>query len=163
MSKFFLDTEFIDNGITIDLISIALVHQNNSSYYAVCSEYDPKQACFWVRDNVFPNLGSSEPKKASRIREEIVSFIELNTGSDKIEIYGYYSAYDWVAFCQLFGTMMDLPKGFPQYCRDLKQMLDDLGNPKLPVNKNDFGIPHNALCDAFWHKNVYQFLKEQHV
>ncbi|HJY21383.1 MAG TPA: hypothetical protein VJ279_00780, partial [Hanamia sp.] len=24
-----------------------------------------------------------------------------------------------------FGRMIDLPKGFPMYCKDLKQMLDD--------------------------------------
>lgn len=41
------------------------------------------------------------------------------------EFYGHYSDYDWVLFCSLFGTMMDLPKGFPMYCRDLKQMLDE--------------------------------------
>lgn len=41
-----------------------------------------------------------------------------------IEFYGYYCDYDWVAFCALFGKMIDLPKGFPMYCKDLKQMLD---------------------------------------
>jgi hypothetical protein len=42
-----------------------------------------------------------------------------------LNFYGYYSDYDWVAFCSLFGTMMQLPKSFPKYCRDLKQMLDE--------------------------------------
>jgi len=41
------------------------------------------------------------------------------------EFYGYYADYDWVLFCSLFGRMIDLPKGFPMYCKDLKQMLDD--------------------------------------
>lgn len=41
------------------------------------------------------------------------------------EFYGYYSDYDWVAFCWLFGKMNDLPKTFPMYCKDLKQMLDE--------------------------------------
>ena len=41
------------------------------------------------------------------------------------EFYAYYADYDWVAFCWLFGKMMDLPKGFPMYCLDLKQMLDE--------------------------------------
>lgn len=41
------------------------------------------------------------------------------------EFYAYYADYDWVVFCSLFGTMMDLPKGFPMYCRDLKQMFDE--------------------------------------
>jgi len=50
---------------------------------------------------------------------------EINDKSKKPDFYGYYSDYDWVLFCSLFGTMMHLPKGFPRYCRDLKQMLDE--------------------------------------
>lgn len=43
----------------------------------------------------------------------------------KPKFYAYYADYDWVAFCWLFGKMIDLPKGFPMYCIDLKQMLDE--------------------------------------
>lgn len=48
-----------------------------------------------------------------------------NVSPEGIEFYGYYSDYDHVALCWLFGKMVDLPKGFPQYTRDLKQTLDD--------------------------------------
>lgn len=41
------------------------------------------------------------------------------------EFYAYYADYDWVAFCSLFGKMIDLPEGFPMYCKDLKQGLDE--------------------------------------
>jgi hypothetical protein len=41
------------------------------------------------------------------------------------EFYGYYCDYDWVVFCWLFGRMIDLPKGFPMHCIDLKQSLDE--------------------------------------
>ena len=44
---------------------------------------------------------------------------------DKPEFYGYYADYDWVLLSSLFGTMMDLPKSFPMYCIDLKQILDE--------------------------------------
>lgn len=44
---------------------------------------------------------------------------------EPINFYAYYADYDWVAFCWLFGKMIDLPKGFPKYCRDLKQVMDD--------------------------------------
>jgi hypothetical protein len=40
------------------------------------------------------------------------------------QFYSYFADYDWVAFCWLFGKMMDLPKGFPMYCIDLKQEID---------------------------------------
>lgn len=46
----------------------------------------------------------------------------------KPEFYGYYSDYDWVVLCWLFGRMINLPKGFPMYCIDLKQTLDKKAN-----------------------------------
>lgn len=51
--------------------------------------------------------------------------------------------------------MIDLPKGFPMYCRDIKQWADDLGNPKLPEQAS---TEHNALADARWNREAWQFL-----
>lgn len=82
------------------------------------------------------------------------------------EFYGYYADYDWVLFCSLFGRMIDLPKGFPMYCRDLKQMLDEKqegikgdavefkNRPDYPKQENE----HNALADAKWNYELYKFL-----
>jgi hypothetical protein len=42
--------------------------------------------------------------------------------------YGYYCDYDWVTFSWIFGKMIDLPNGFPMYCIDLKQILDEKAN-----------------------------------
>lgn len=41
-----------------------------------------------------------------------------------IKFHAYYADYDWVVFCWLFGRMIDLPKGFPMYCVDIKQIMD---------------------------------------
>lgn len=75
-----------------------------------------------------------------------------------IEFYGYYCDYDWVLFCSLFGRMIDLPKGFPMYCRDIKQMMDEKGvdsdHKDLPVQKNN----HISLHDAAWNKEAYKYL-----
>lgn len=101
----------------------------------------------------------------------------IKRGYLKPEFYAYYADYDWVVFCSLFGTMMDLPKGFPMYCRDLKQSLDDFiiskwidpkggkidfelclratkAHPKYPNQTNE----HNALADAKWNFELYKFL-----
>jgi hypothetical protein len=56
---------------------------------------------------------------------EMAMKYEINDKSLEPEFYGYYSAYDWVLFCWIFGKMLTLPKGFPAYCKDLKHMLDD--------------------------------------
>lgn len=44
--------------------------------------------------------------------------------NNELQFKAYYADYDWVLFCTIFGTMMDLPDGFPMYCFDLKQEFD---------------------------------------
>jgi len=69
---------------------------------------------------------------------------------------GYYCDYDWVLFCSLFGTMMDLPPGFPMYCIDLKQKFDEEQSfetsdlKKLDNYPKQIEDEHNALADAKW-------------
>jgi hypothetical protein len=62
-----------------------------------------------------------------------------------------YADYDWVVLCQLFGAMVDLPKGWPMYCRDIKQWADELGNPQLPEQGK--GEHHALLAEAL--DNLY--------
>jgi len=96
------------------------------------------------------------------------------------KFYAYYADYDWVAFCWLFGKMMNLPNGFPMYCRDLKQEFDNIpelvnkwnlavgankekycdlkmlkSDPTYPKQENE----HNALDDARWNKKLHEFIK----
>lgn len=89
------------------------------------------------------------------------------------EFYGYYADYDWVLFCSLYGTMMDLPEGYPMFCNDLKQMLNDKAvsmargvplhdavkklkaHPDFPKQENE----HDALFDAMWNYKLYKFLQ----
>ena len=79
----------------------------------------------------------------------------------KPEFYGYYADYDWVVFCWLFGRMIDLPRGFPMYCRDLKQMMDESGlDKKWKQNKcPDPEGEHNALIDAKWNLQLFKAIK----
>jgi hypothetical protein len=76
------------------------------------------------------NLIKWNGKSNKQIAEEISVFtrkVKVDNGilcQDTPEFYAYYADYDWVLFCSLFGRMIDLPKGFPMYCIDLKQELD---------------------------------------
>lgn len=155
--KFFLDTEFLESGrsMPLQLVSIGIVCENGHEFYAVSSDFNPDSANDWVKANVLPHL-SGERHPIQEIAVKMLEFINLHRGESKPEFWGYYSDYDWVVFCQMFGTMMDLPKGFPMYCRDLKQWCDDLGNPKLP---EQVSTEHNALCDARWNREVFDFLR----
>ena len=42
--KFFYDTEFIEDGTTIDLISVGVVGEDGREFYAVSTEFDPGKA-----------------------------------------------------------------------------------------------------------------------
>ncbi len=72
------------------------------------------------------------------------------------EIWAYYAPYDWVVFCQLFGTMMDLPKHFPRFIMDLKQLSVLVGSPRHQKKTG-----HNALADAYWNRDIYMFLRAE--
>lgn len=52
--------------------------------------------------------------------------------------------------------MIDLPKHFPKFCMDLKQLAVMRGNPTLP--KQESG-EHDALADARWNMHVHRFLE----
>lgn len=137
--------------------------------------------------NEFKKLLDIYGKTNNEIAEEIKEFVrypqydlENTSGPVKYpEFYAYYADYDWVVFCWLFGKMMDLPKGFPMYCKDLKQMMDEkqeylkywghkkesgkIGTslkikeqPDYPQQTNE----HDALADARWNKELYEFLKQ---
>lgn len=152
--RYFFDTEFNEDGRTIELISIGVVADDGREFYAVSREFDPERCNDWVRLNVLPQL---PPRTDGRwmwrwqIADELLAFI----GEDpKPEFWAYYADYDWVVLCQLYGRMIDLPKGWPMYCRDLKQWCDDLGNPELAPQANE----HDALEDARWNFQVHAFL-----
>lgn len=149
--RIFFDTEFIEDGRTIDLISIGMVSEDGLAYYAESSECDKSKASDWVRENVLPHLiGLAVPR--TTIASEIVRF-----AGDKPEFWAYYADYDWVALYQLYGTMMQLPNGWPKYCRDIKQLADSLGNIRLP--KQDTG-EHYALADAKWNWESWRLLQD---
>jgi hypothetical protein len=148
--KIWFDTEFIEDGKTIDLISIGMVREDGAKYYAENVECDLSKASPWVRENVLPLLGGTNPPmRRYMIADDVRAFV-----GHKPELWAYYADYDWVVLCQLFGTMMDLPESWPMYCRDVKQLCDDLGNPKLPPQDGE----HNALKDALWTKKAWTYL-----
>lgn len=147
--RIWFDTEFIEDGRTIDLLSIGLVREDGATYYAEPAETDWGRASPWVIENVIPHLTGERTPRA-QIAAEIKAFVGPNP-----EIWAYYADYDWVALCQLYGTMMDLPEGWPMFCRDVKQLAASCGNPDLPKQQT---VEHNALADAVWTKQAWAYL-----
>lgn len=147
--RIYFDTEFIEDGKTIDLISIGLVREDGETYYAESFEADLTKANDWVKENVLVHLkGDGKPRK--QIAAEILEFVGQSP-----EFWAYYAAYDWVALCQLYGCMIDLPKGWPMFCRDIIQLAKERGNPQLPEQNS---TEHHALADALWNREAHDFL-----
>jgi hypothetical protein len=149
--KIWFDTEFIEDGRTIDLISIGMVREDGGEYYAETNDWSFAKASQWVRENVIDHLsGGDAVKDRETIAREIMEF-----AGEQPEFWAYYASYDWVALCQLYGTMMWLPNSWPMYCRDIKQFRDSLGHPPMPEQKD---AEHHALADARWNRDAYEFL-----
>ena len=76
--RFFYDSEFIEDGTTIELISIGVVGEDGREFYAVSTEFDSSTAGPWVRRNVLPKLpnpSSAAWMSRARIRDELYDFV----------------------------------------------------------------------------------------
>lgn len=169
----------------IDLISIGIVCEDGRSFYRISKDYNYYDADKWVQENVIlpmyrqtvsgdarnrydtKDFHSYFGKSNEGIAMDILEFFgcEYQDGfwaaPSGIEVYAYYADYDWVLFCSLFGRMIDLPKGFPMYCKDLKQTMDEKGLSKEWKQQNcpDPEGEHNALVDAKWNYKLFQIIE----
>jgi len=184
--RYWFDTEFIEDGQTIDLLSIGMVAEDGRELYAESLDADLSRANAWVKENVIAHLWSQQPDKRSEnlwsrdggidgllsrkdIAREIEAFCDPATYG-KPEVWAYYADYDWVVLCQLFGRMIDLPKGWPMYCRDIKQEADrieawirDFNSApdwRLILPKQE-SSEHHALADARHNRVMWEFLGQQ--
>lgn len=174
--KIYYDTEFIEDGRTIELISIGMVSDDGREYYAVNRDM-PKRKIRkrkWLMENVVPHLPKAHgdrrltmPKRwlfdyanpvvkpRERIADEVMGFIRA-AGPD-VQLWADYGAYDHVALAQMFGCMIDLPDGVPMWTNDLRQDWVRAGKPELPSLA---GAAHNALDDAREIRHRHQWLAQ---
>ena len=151
--RYFYDTEFIEDGRTIELISIGVVAEDGREYYAVSTEFDPERAGSWVRAHVLPKLpppASQVWRSRSQIRVDLEKFFGVSNASnadatEPIELLAWVAAYDHVALCQLWGPITALPPAIPRFTRELRQLWEDRGRPRMPPRPQD---AHDALVDA---------------
>jgi hypothetical protein len=183
LTRYFYDTEFIERGPQhpIDLVSIGIVTDTGREFYAVSAEFDQRALLSnpWLVENVWPSLPTT-PEKQSRdglpahgqldlthpdvrsrpqIARAVQSFI-LGDDLDQlphVELWADYGAYDHVALCQLFGSMIDLPDGMPMFTHDVQQEAARLGYADKDLPRQKAGL-HNALADARHTRVRFEFL-----
>jgi hypothetical protein len=172
--KVWYDTEFLEDGKTIELISIGVVAEDGRELYLVNRDAPWKRIKKhdWLMANVVPHLPQphgdwilhmpkswpinfSDPavKPKDVIADNVHRFLLDKPGD--LELWAWYGAYDHVVLAQLFGRMIDLPDGIPMWTNDLRQEVHRLGNPQLP--EQPAGV-HNALADARHVKIMAEYL-----
>jgi len=178
--RYTYDTEFVDDGHSIELISIGIVCiDDGREYYAVNRNLNTKRVREhpWLSENVLPHLPTryndqhdlitidyEDPivKYKPVIAAEVHEFLCMEDGRDPAdrsqrELWAYFASYDHVALAQLWGPMSALPGGIPMFTRDIKDWAIRLGDPELPKQT---GQAHNALDDARHNVVVMHWLKE---
>ncbi|KIF66293.1 hypothetical protein HY68_36950 [Streptomyces sp. AcH 505] len=183
------DLEFLEDGHTIEVISIGMVADDGREYYAVNSDapWDRIKENDWLVRNVLPSLpmtgkraldsycaqspnihprppldmvgpdlGDTRVKPHQVIANEVRDFIQA-TDTAEPQLWADYGAYDHVALCQLWGTMMQLPAGVPMWTHDLRQEIERLGVDPAGLPSQESGV-HNALADARHNQVVRRWL-----
>jgi len=149
--RIWFDTEFLEDGHTIKLISIGMVREDGGTIYMETPEaWHLAESDPWLLENVKPHLRGGAYVFT---RDQIAAHIQIFVGPNP-EFWAYFASYDWVALCQIFGRMIDLPAEFPMFVRDVQQWRSELGNPDMPAQENE----HDALADALWTKAAWERL-----
>lgn len=169
--RVFYDTEFLENGRTIRLVSIGMVDEDGRTYYAVVNDEELMQDAMlhpWLPDNVMVHLPGyldtrsgrrwvwdrahkdfGAVKSRAQIAADVATFL-LEPGVP-LELWAWFGAYDHVALAQLFGPMVAMPEGVPMFTHELRQRWEESGSPGLPAQHSQ----HNALTDAYWDRAVW--------
>lgn len=170
--RYYYDTEFHEDGSTIDLISIGIVAEDGREYYAVNrhANWQRIRQNPWLMKNVVPQLPPRDDpawKPKGDIADEVSDFLRplqsygpLTRGFRHVgtpELWAWFGAYDHVALAQLFGRMIDFPDHIPMWTNDVRQEQHRLGNPGIPAQR---GGLHNALADARHLRVVHESLIE---
>lgn len=171
MTRITYDTEFIDDGRTIDLVSLGMVREDTGeTLYAINREMNVENllANPWLVKNVWNSLPTIPCEKGRRChtpqrynqhldrdhpdvrpRRQIARMVQnFILGAPNPQLWAYYSAYDHVAYAQLFGPMIELPKGCPMNTLDIKQEMIRLGLESADMPRQAAEGEHNALADA---------------
>lgn len=158
--KFWLDWEFLEDGLTIMPISIGMVREDGAELYLEVDlageEWQRVIEHEWLMANVYPHLTLN--KTTLRSRSEMAREIREFTIGPRPEFWGYCAAYDWVCLNQLYGSMVDHPTKWPFYCNDIAQLAEHLGVNRRTQLPPHTGNEHNALDDARWTRDAYYTL-----
>lgn len=153
--KIFFDTEFLDHGSSVELVSLGAVREDGSEFYMENAEANLLLANSWVQKNVIPKF-TGPAHSLSYIADHFKQFCGNNP-----QFWAYYCAWDWMLVCQLMGGFMKLPSWWPGYCNDINTILVLRNQHPLAWNRPEQKKEdeHHALYDARWVRDAYNSLR----
>lgn len=123
-------------------------------------------------DRLYVDKADPFMKPKAQIKRDILDFVGYDIESNSligwdaldgkslpdrtIELW-YQAEYDRAIFCQALDATIGLPQEFLTYCRNIKELCGELGNPELPKQLKG---EYDALADAKYIRVMYQFLRE---
>lgn len=186
--RYFYDTEFIEDGRTIDLISIGIVAEDGRKYYAVNSKigvgklYRKITGHDWLMANVVPLLPVVKPADPNPMVATALAMLAANVKSFRLDLTDPVVKPAWVIRNEVREFLRDDPELWAYYGAYDHVCLMQLFGPMvakpehLPMWTNDvqqlihaarikdaqlpaqMGHQHNALDDARWVRDVWNQL-----
>jgi len=155
-----MDWEFIEDGVTIEPISIGLSASDGRELYLINRDVnmDRMMEHNWLNPNVTRYLpvkkdgqgwtwdddhGDDRIVSKSEMRARILDFFR-KTASPRT--WAWWAAHDQVTLGNLFGSFIQMPMGIPQRCNDVAQEVERLGIGLMPSQSHE--TQHHALYDA---------------
>lgn len=149
--RYFYDTEFVEDGRTIDLISIAVVADDGREFYAHVDGYDiaKAEAHPFVSQQVLPHVAEMPRVPRHEVKRLLSSFFV-----GQIDLWGYFSAWDHIALMQLWGDFNAQPSWLPMRTNDICTVAQLTGRRIIPQPDGC----HDALVDARWTRDAFNAL-----
>lgn len=152
--KAFYDFEFLDNGETIEPITMGLVTNYGLRLYWINSTFNWDRTgdqMDWLKSHVRPHVYHF-PTEATTLdcdRTTVAAVVRQALDHKDLELWGYHSSYDHVALAQLFGPMVNWPFARTMFTRDLKFLMYERGVTlnQLPPKPQP---AHHSYFDAMW-------------
>ncbi len=190
MKKLFLDTEFTSLTKQGELISIALVAQDGSYFYAELNDYNAETLSQWHKDNVIASLKFNDIENFNKVElstsrqnyngkgtkpdvaGSLKKWLEIIAPrpDTKFQIWADVGHYDKVHFDDLFGGAFGIPGQVHYIFHELATLFltagfdPDINRVDFCKNEGVFTLPessHNALFDAITTQFCYNNLRQK--
>ena len=185
----FFDMEFTGLHKNTTPISLGIVAEDGSKFYAEFTDYDKSQVDCWIKENVIDNTIIGENNNfyelhkndksltasigiKKQIQNDLLKWLK---GFNSIQFISDVCHYDFVLLIDIFGTAFDLPENICATCHDINQDIAcyygiseqeafDKNREKIVMELCGHeieGRKHNALYDAEVIKMIYEMVNKQ--